>query len=69
MSQEKSFEKSNTFLFCSYNIILSLLNQFGLVIEYRKFEIFYFSQSHRLFNLFSLNLTFLRGPTSFLKES
>jgi len=28
VSQEKSFEKTNAFLFCSYDIILSLLNQF-----------------------------------------
>ena len=28
ISQEKSSEKTNAFLFCSYNIILSLLNQF-----------------------------------------
>jgi len=40
--QEKSLEKTNAFLFCSYNIILSLLNQFGLVIKYRKSKVFTF---------------------------
>jgi len=34
ISQEKSFEKSNSILYCSYNIISSLFNQFGLVIEH-----------------------------------
>ena len=67
--QEKSLEKTNAFLFCSYNIILSLLNQFGLVIKYRKSKVFHFSKSHRLFNLSSLNLSPLRKPTSHLKDS
>ena len=54
--QEKSFEKTNSF-FCSYNIISSLFEQFGLVIKHGKTEIFYFSRSHRLFNLPFLNLS------------
>jgi len=32
ISQEKSLEKTNSFLFYSYNIVSSLLNQFGLGI-------------------------------------
>ena len=32
VSQEKSFENFNVILYCNYNIILSLFNQFGLVI-------------------------------------
>ena len=67
--QEKSLEKTNAFLFCSYNIILSLLNQFGLVIKYRKSKVFHFSKSHKLFNLSPLNLSPLRKPTSHLKDS
>jgi len=42
VSQEKSYKKSNVNLFCSYNIILSLFNQFGLVIKHNKSEVFYF---------------------------
>jgi len=42
ISQEKSFEKTNTFLFCSYDIILFLLKQFGLVIKHEKSKIFHF---------------------------
>ena len=45
--QEKSFEKSNAFLFCSYNIILSLFDQFGL---YGKSEVFHFSRSTNNFS-------------------
>jgi len=43
VSQEKSFEKTNLFLFCSYNIISSLLNQFGFVIKHEKTSVFHFS--------------------------
>jgi len=67
--QEKSFEKSNTFLFYSYNIISFLINQFRLVIEHGKSEIFYFFRFHRLFNPPSLNLFPLRRPTLYLKDS
>ena len=50
ISQEKSFGKTNSILFYSYNIISSLLEQFELIIEYRKSEIFYFSRLYSLFN-------------------
>ena len=53
--QEKSLKKNGN-LFCSYNIIFSLLKQFGLAIEYRKSEVFHFSRSYGVFNLFLLNL-------------
>ena len=45
ISQEKSFEKTISFLFYSYNIVSSILDQFGLVIEYEKTEVFHFSRS------------------------
>jgi len=63
ISQEKSFEKTNLFLFCSYNIVSSLLDQFGLAIEHKKTKVFYFSRSHRDFNLSLLDLSSIRGPT------
>ena len=47
ISQEKSVEKTNYFLFYSYNIISSLLDQFKLVI---KTEVFHFSRCHGAFN-------------------
>jgi len=62
ISQEKSFEKTNALLYCSYNIISSLFNQFDLVIEYGKSKIFHFSRFHRIFNSPSLNLSLLGGP-------
>ena len=66
--QEKSFEKSNTFLFCSYNIILFLLKYFGLVLEYRKSEVFHFFRSYSYFNPLFLNLSHLRGPVLHPKD-
>jgi len=62
VSQEKSFEKSNSFPFCSYNIIYFLINQFRLVIEHGKSEFF-------LFNPPSLNPSPLGGPTLCPKDS
>ena len=61
ISQEKSFEKTNAFLFCSYNIISFLFNQFGLVTKHRKSEVFYFSRLHRNFNFSLLNFSILEG--------
>jgi len=65
--QEKSFEKSNNFLFCSYNIILSLFDQFRLIVEHEKSKIFHFSRSTKNFNLSSLHFSSLhfsslKGP-------
>ena len=62
ISQDKSFNISNSHLFCSYHIISSLLKQFGLVIEHGKIEVFYFSRSYGVFNPLLLDLTTLRGP-------
>ena len=69
ISQEKSLEKSNTQLFCSYNVISSLLNQFGLVIEYGKTEIFHFSRTNGVFNSPLLDLSTLEGPILHPKNS
>ena len=57
ISQEKSFEKTNSFLFYSYNIVSSLLDQFGLVIKYGKTKVFHFSKSHGIFNRPLLDLS------------
>ena len=62
ISQSKLLSISNMNLFCSYNIILSLLMRFSLVMEYGKTEIFHFSRSHEAFNLPPLDLTSLGRP-------
>jgi len=67
ISQEKSFEKTNSFLFCSYNIVSSILDQFGLVIKYGKTEVFYFSRSWNDFNPSSLDLSTIGGLVLSLK--
>jgi len=61
IAQNKSFDISNSQLFCSYNILSNLLISFGLVIEHSKTEIFYFSRSQGLFNPSPLDLSPLGG--------
>ena len=60
--QEKSFEKSNAFFFCSYNIISPLFDQFRLMVKHEKSEVFHLSRSTKNFSPFFLNLSFSRGP-------
>jgi len=55
-------KKSNAFLFCSYNIISSLFDQFGLTIEHGKSEVFHFSRLTRNFNPPPLDCSLLGGP-------
>lgn len=62
ISQKKSYEKSNAYLFYSYNIISNIFNQFGLTIEHSKSEVFNFSRSIRNFNPPSLDLSLLEDP-------
>jgi len=69
ISQDKYFNVSNSNLFCSYNVMSSLLKQFELVIKYRKTEVFHFSRSHRMFNPPLLNLTMLGGSILHPKET
>jgi len=52
----------NSFLFYSYNIISSILNKFGPILEHEKMEVFYFSRSQGVFNPFSLDLSEISGP-------
>ena len=42
ISQNKSFNISNSHLFCSYNIMTNLLDKFGLVVEHSKLKYFTF---------------------------
>jgi len=69
ISQGKSFEKTNLYLFCSYNVISSLFEQFGLVIKHEKLEIFHFSRSYSLFISPSLDLSCLGDLILYLKET
>ena len=68
ISQNKSILHSNANLFCCYNIILSLLTKYGLVIEHRKTDIFHFSRSHGSFNPPPLDLSPLGGLVLLSKD-
>jgi len=62
ITQNKTFDISNSHLFCSYNVLSKLLDSFGLVIEHSKTEIFHFSRSQGFFNPPPLDLSPLGGP-------
>ena len=62
ISQNKSIDILNSQLFCSYNILSSLLDKFGLNIEHSKTEMFHFNRSHGTFNPPPLDLSPLGGP-------
>jgi len=62
------FDKTNTILFCSYNIITSLFNQFGLTTKYERSKVFHFLRSHGNFNPSLLSLSPLRGPILWPKD-
>ena len=59
--QNKSLSVSNSLLFCSYQIILSLLERFELMIEHGKTKVFHFSRLHRVFDPSLLDLSSIGG--------
>jgi len=61
ISQSKSFHTSNCCLFCSYNVMLNLLEKFSLIVEHSKTDVFHFNRSQSTFNPPSLDLTPLEG--------
>ena len=61
VAQSKLLTISNSNLFCSYNIIFSILERFGLIMEHGKIEVFHFSRSHGLFNPPPLDLSTLES--------
>ena len=61
ISKSNSFDISNSYLFCSYNVLTNLLKKFGLVVKHFKTEIFHFNRLHGVFNSSPLNLTLLGG--------
>ena len=67
--QNKSFSTSNSLLFCSYQIISSLLDRFSLKLEHRKTEVFDFSRLNGFFNPPPLDLSPLDGPILQSKNS
>jgi len=69
ISQERSFDNTNANLFYSYNIISSLLEQFGLIVKYRKTKNFHFSRLYRIFNILPLNLSQIDGLILYSKDT
>ena len=69
ISQNKSIDISNSYLFCSYNVLTKLLDKFGLIIEHSKTETFHFNRTHRVFNLPLLDLSPFGGPILYPKDS
>ena len=57
ISQNKSISHSNANLFYSYNVILSLLLKFGLIVKHGKTDVFHFSRLHGVFDPSPLNLS------------
>jgi len=69
ISQNKSLVALNTNIFCSYNVISSLLGKFRLTMEHGKTEVFYFSRLQRTFNSPLLDLTPLGGHILYPKTT
>jgi len=66
--QEKYLNKNNTYFYYSYNIIFFLLEQFGLIVEHEKMEVFYFSRLHGIFDPSSLDFSQIEGLILHPKE-
>ena len=69
IAQSKSFQISNCYFFCSYNVASNLLSQFGFLVEHSKTEVFHFSRSQGTFNSPSLDISFVGGPIIYPKDS
>ena len=61
ITQSKSLTVSNSILFCNYNIVSSILDNFGLVLEHSKTKVFYFSRAQGVFNPSPLSLLDIGG--------
>jgi len=66
--QEKNTSKFNTNLFCSYNIITTIFNNFSPEIKHNKSEVFHFSRATKHHNPQPLNLSLLGGSILTPKE-
>jgi len=69
IAQNKFIDISNSHIFCSYNVLSNLLIKFSLMIEYLKTEAFHFNRSYGMFNSPPLNLSPIRGPILYPKNS
>ena len=69
ISQNKSLDISNSYLFCSYNIMTKLLERFGLIVEHSKTEVFHFNRSQGSFNPLLLDLSPIRESILKLKST
>ena len=63
IAQNKSLDISNSYLFCSYNVLSKLLDSFGLIIKHAKTEVFHFNRLHGVFNPPQLDLSPIGGLT------
>ena len=61
ISQEKNFKKMNTTLFTCFNILSSILQNFGLAIKHNKTEVFHFTQATKNTDLRPLDLSIVRA--------
>ena len=68
ISQNNSSYTSNSKLFYSYQIMLLLLEQFGIIIEHGKREVFHYFRAQEVFNLPLLDLTILKDTIFHSKE-
>ena len=62
VAQSKSILLSNSFLFCSYNVVSNLLLKFGLIAKHSKTEVFYFTRLQGSFNPPLLDLSSIDEP-------
>ena len=69
ITQNKSFNVSNSQLFCSYNVTFNLLSQFSLQVEHLKTEVFHFSRLRGNVNPPPLDLSLLDGPILYPKST
>ena len=69
ISQNKSINISNSYLFYSYNILTKLLEKFSLIIEHSKTENFHFNRFQGVFNPPPLNFTLLGESILWLNNS
>jgi len=69
IAQNKSLSISNSLLFYSYQITFSLLDRFGLILEYGKMEVLHFSRLHRIFESPPLDLFSIGDPILCLKNT
>jgi len=67
--QSKSFETSNSCLYCSYNVALNLLTKFSLLVEHSKTKVSHFSRLQGGFSPPPLDLSPLGRPSLSPKDS